>query len=109
MERTDSKTASVINLSKVSVYIRDNLRKLMRDQLRESKGSEIDLIIDNINSMFHHDSYLKNAVIRFIRVHMHVVKTLNAIGLYIIDEKLPDKTLDDVIDVFRDEVVIRII
>jgi hypothetical protein len=109
MERTDVKIASVVNLSKISVYIRDILKKLLRNQLRETKEPRVDLIIDNITSLFHHDSYLKNAVIRFIRVHMHVVKTLNAIGLYIVDGKLPDKTLDDVIDVFRDEVVIRII
>lgn len=83
------KTTSIVNLTKVSVFIRDYFKEMMDDMLVEMRKGKINLVVDNLISMLTFDTHFSDRFLRFLRLHIDVIKSFDAVGLYFLEQEVP--------------------
>jgi len=98
------KTTSIVNLAKVSVFIRDYFKEIMDEMSSEVTRRRINLVVDNLTSMFTFDTHLSESLLRFLRLHIDMIKPFNAVGLYFLEREIP--AMKQLEALFEDGVVI---
>ncbi|MHC1579369.1 MAG: hypothetical protein ACXQTZ_01740 [Candidatus Alkanophagales archaeon] len=98
------KTTSIVNLARVSVFIRDYFKEMMDEMASGMMRRRINLVVDNLVSMCAFTP-LPEGLLRFLRLNIDMVKPFNAVGLYFLEREV--SAMERLEALFEDGMIIR--
>lgn len=99
------KTTSIVSLTRVSVFIRDYFKEMMGGMASGAGRRRINLVVDNLVSMLTFDPHFSGRFLRFLRLHIDVIRSLDAVGLYFLEREVP--AMKQLEALFEDGMIIR--